>query len=449
MISRTILLLISNRSRIRLIVFSRHYSTNQRLCQRLHDPDLFARRRSSLLGTARQNLRKSTQLSLQQVVILCTVIWPGWIRPARRVASERWWFPLVLNMRDHHFNVTCRTCLFKYSSACGINCSGWFRQESGHQLRCAAAGWSPSQSAFRHRSCRCSVASNIICWLECVRRNVTTSRCHCVHDAAAAPLNTSYTSAVMQSIVHHSVCAVRPSCSLDPHVLLMLHRHRQADHSERPVGWSQRWRDSPTDQGSSIRTGALFTTDSNQPIHSMETSSVKWCWEWNWIIWASLPPLSSTSSLTTAAKEWLRMTVISRHLISSSLNLPFTSLQYLSDVNIMEYNMTWIRCDVATPNNLFSTPLLNSPPSSPLLSFPLLYFSFLSRHQKYGDVCPANWQPGDSTVSSDTAKSKEYFRGASLVLDRMWCACACWNYVWCLMDNCSMIPFDVVWCDVM
>ena len=44
--------------------------------------------------------------------------------------------------------------------------------------------------------------------------------------------------------------------------------------------------------------------------------------------------------------------------------------------------------------------------SSPLLSSLATTFE-----QKYGDVCPANWQPGDSAVSLDTVKSKEYFRG--------------------------------------
>jgi hypothetical protein len=31
--------------------------------------------------------------------------------------------------------------------------------------------------------------------------------------------------------------------------------------------------------------------------------------------------------------------------------------------------------------------------------------------EKYGEVCPANWQPGDATI--DPAKSKDYFKAAN------------------------------------
>jgi alkyl hydroperoxide reductase subunit AhpC len=33
-------------------------------------------------------------------------------------------------------------------------------------------------------------------------------------------------------------------------------------------------------------------------------------------------------------------------------------------------------------------------------------FQFVDEH---GEVCPANWHPGDATMIADTDKSKEYF----------------------------------------
>jgi peroxiredoxin (alkyl hydroperoxide reductase subunit C) len=35
-------------------------------------------------------------------------------------------------------------------------------------------------------------------------------------------------------------------------------------------------------------------------------------------------------------------------------------------------------------------------------------FQFVETH---GEVCPANWQPGDLTMVADPTVSKEYFRG--------------------------------------
>ena len=37
-------------------------------------------------------------------------------------------------------------------------------------------------------------------------------------------------------------------------------------------------------------------------------------------------------------------------------------------------------------------------------------------HEEHGDVCPANWQPGDKTMKPDSELSKEYFGGMSLEL---------------------------------
>jgi len=35
-------------------------------------------------------------------------------------------------------------------------------------------------------------------------------------------------------------------------------------------------------------------------------------------------------------------------------------------------------------------------------------FQFVEKH---GEVCPANWQPGDKTMNADPVLSKEYFAG--------------------------------------
>lgn len=34
-------------------------------------------------------------------------------------------------------------------------------------------------------------------------------------------------------------------------------------------------------------------------------------------------------------------------------------------------------------------------------------------HAKYGEVCPANWQPGDKTIVADPERSMEYFEAAN------------------------------------
>jgi hypothetical protein len=38
-------------------------------------------------------------------------------------------------------------------------------------------------------------------------------------------------------------------------------------------------------------------------------------------------------------------------------------------------------------------------------------FQFVEEH---GEVCPANWQPGDITMSADPVLSKKYFSGSIL-----------------------------------
>ena len=38
-------------------------------------------------------------------------------------------------------------------------------------------------------------------------------------------------------------------------------------------------------------------------------------------------------------------------------------------------------------------------------------FQFVEEH---GEVCPANWQPGDITMSADPVLSKKYFNGSIL-----------------------------------
>ena len=56
----------------------------------------------------------------------------------------------------------------------------------------------------------------------------------------------------------------------------------------------------------------------------------------------------------------------------------------------------------------------------------LILFSFLAV-QKYGDVCPAGWQPGDAAMSTDPAKSRQWFKGMQSYLKRSLFTSARWS----------------------
>ena len=146
-------------------------------------------------------------------------------------------------------------------------------------------------------------------------------------------------------------------------------------------------------------------------------------WGWGWRCMIGRHPISPSlfpeiiRSVThivycSEAKEWVlatvivTVTVISGHVMSchayhSRTNFTSAAYYFLGGGHYTtQYDLTQHIMTALCYRNFAIT-------SSPLLSSPATTFE-----QKYGDVCPANWQPGDSAVSLDTVKSKEYFRGA-------------------------------------
>lgn len=75
--------------------------------------------------------------------------------------------------------------------------------------------------------------------------------------------------------------------------------------------------------------------------------------------------------------------------------------------------MNFIGLFIIDPNGIVRQITINDLPVGRSVDEVLRLVEAFQFTDKYGEVCPANWQKGSATIKPDVQKSKEYFEKAN------------------------------------